>query len=185
MPTVANPECRMPWNPFARFACLILAGVVTAAGPACGIDGPRAAFTIEDDFLRATVTSDGTNAVIATVVVRLENGTVWARGETDEAGTCIVPMPTGERCEFEIRMPEIDPQIVVLTFLDGGKTVIPLVAPLNPGECCVRPSRPDNPERDPSGVFASNRPILIGIGTILILLTIVGVSLRLLRNAPQ
>ena len=121
---------------------ILLGGLTSSEHRAMASDkGPTASFEIKNDDLVIRVNWDPFIPVPATMRVLLPDGTLWAEAETGDDGACAIPRPDSPYCKVEFKAAGVLSPPVTLTFLDGGTTVIPLVAPLEPGECCkeIRP----------------------------------------------
>lgn len=133
---------------------------------------PQATFHIEDGFIHVAVTRDGSTPVRVQVKVTT-NGGHWAEGETDDAGKCEIPKPSTPTCEIAFDIDGTATPPVVLTFVDDGKNVVPLVAPLIPGPCCKIPKLV-SAETDFSDPPTSNvrwdiwLPVMLGSGLVLL-----------------
>lgn len=140
----------MLWRIIGPMAMLFNCFFVTTS-EAVDPEGPKAVFAIDDGFISVAVTRDGKIPVFAKLQVLLPNGAKWAEGETDEQGKCTIPQPDTKSCDVGFVIDGTPSPAITLTFLDGGKTVVPLVAPLVPGECCkvVRPVFPPEAEEPP------------------------------------
>lgn len=115
----------------------IIAAVVLFYSPLSPhAEGPEATFTLENGFLSIRIIKEDRSPLPCKLKIFLPNGQLWAEGETDENGRVECPKPNTLDCRVEFNHGGEPVPPILVQFIDEGKSVVPLIAPLTPGPCC-------------------------------------------------